>query len=72
MEELRPAVERFFQEYNTPNTLYMIEDADWTLINVYTRAVFPFVKASRLLGGENYPTGSSVIPYLDEVSLSKV
>lgn len=65
---LRSAVETWQEEYPIPDTLGLIDDDDWKSLKVYVVAVEPFVKASRLLGGENYPTASSVIPFLDEIA----
>ena len=64
---LKDAVIKFQEDFATPERLEEIEDKDWDQIEEYIDAIKPFVTASKLLGGENYPTASSVIPFLDEV-----
>jgi hypothetical protein len=46
-----------------------IYDRDWEYIDVYLKVVGPFDAASKLLGGDTYPSASMVIPMLDQVSL---
>ena len=57
----------FFEQFDTPAALEELEEEDWEMLKIYIDAIDPIVKASRLLGGEKYPTASSVIPFLDEV-----
>ena len=65
---LQHAINLFFERFDTPVTLESIDEEDWDLLKVCIEAVEPMVTAPRLLGGEKYPTASSVIPFLDEVS----
>jgi hypothetical protein len=57
------------EEYDKPDHIFINEE-DWDSIAIYIEAIEPFVKASRLLGGENYPSAASTIPFLDEVCAS--
>jgi hypothetical protein len=59
----------FEEEYDKPDYIYINEE-DWECMAIYVEAIEPFVKASRLLGGENYPSAGSTIPFLDEVCVS--
>ena len=42
-------------------------DRDWEAIKVYIDIIKQFEVASRLLGGDTYPTGGMVIPMIDQV-----
>ena len=64
---LRSSLVTFQDQHNMPDRLDPIQDEDWPVLKSYVRGVEPFVSASRLLGGEKYPTASSVIPLIDQV-----
>ena len=69
---LKEHINMFFETYDTPHTLSMIEDEDWENLLVYENALKIVVEAATGLEGELYPTASSVIPFLvtitDELS----
>ena len=44
-----------------------MEDEDWKTISTYVTAVKIISDASDVLEGRDYPTGSSVIPFLDQI-----
>ena len=45
-----------------------LQEEDWKLISAYLIVVGPFEKATKLLGGDNYPAACMVIPMLDQVT----
>jgi hypothetical protein len=45
-----------------------LDEEDWRHIAAYLTVLGPFLKASKLLGGDTYPTVCMVIPMLDQVS----
>ena len=42
-----------------------LSESDWANLEEYTKTVDPFKEAVQLMGGENYPTASRVIPVLE-------
>ena len=69
MIELKNSLQLFVERHghDLPATLEMIEDEDWQIMTQYVRAMKPFVEASKLLGGEKYPSACAAIPLLDQV-----
>lgn len=63
---LKVHVERFQQDDDFSYDL-VLEDDDWTNLSVYVTAVKVISDASDVLEGRDYPTGSSVIPFLDQI-----
>jgi hypothetical protein len=43
---------------------------DWRQLAIYVKSLQALSDASDILEGESYPTASSVIPFLDQVSCS--
>ena len=68
MIQLQNSLVMFMERHELPTDIDMLEDDDWTLLGSYVAGVKPFVSASKLLGGENYPSACAVIPLLDQVS----
>ena len=44
-----------------------LDDEDFERLSSYVKCVKPFTSLSKFLGGEKYPTASSVIPALDQI-----
>ena len=63
---LKVHVERFQQEEDLPYDLLLDED-DWKNLSIYVTAVKVISDASDVLEGRDYPTGSSVIPFIDQI-----
>ena len=63
---LKVHVERLQQQDDFPYDLVLEED-DWKNLSVYVSAVKVISDASDVLEGRDYPTGSSVIPFLDQI-----
>ena len=64
---LKEYIDLFFKEYDTPPSLSALEQEDWKLLLVYENSLRLVVEAAKTLEGELYPTGSSVIPFLDTI-----
>ena len=45
-----------------------LDDDEWHFLEVYKDALKLVVKASEILEGRDYPTASSVIPFLDTIA----
>ena len=65
---LKNHVERFQENEDDKEDEPLNED-DWHNIKIYVNSIQTLSHASDLLEGENYPTASNVIPYLDTVFL---
>ena len=66
--EVRRAVDIFLDEYeNLPDYLDSFDDNEWNVLKTYRDGLNIIVKASIVLEGRDYPTGSSVIPFLDSI-----
>ena len=63
---LKAHVERFQLDDDFPYELFLDED-DWKNLSIYVTAVKVISDASDVLEGRDYPTGSSVIPFLDQI-----
>ena len=82
--ELQEVVELFYTQHDgtLPNQRQMEDDdsdetnplnaaiteREFAVLGDYVKAMEPFLEASSYLGGEKYPSASSVIPMLDEVN----
>jgi len=65
---LKDAVEIFDERHQDDNvTISHMEEGNWRIITVYLAVVAPFIKASRLLGGDTYPASCMVIPMMDQL-----
>jgi hypothetical protein len=71
MLELKSSLQLFLDRYghDLPDTVGMIDDEDWPVMQDYVDSMKPFVEASKLLGGEKYPSVCAAIPLLDQVKL---
>ena len=71
---LKEHIDVFFDSFDVPETLDMIDEDDWELLLIYENALKDVVEAAKVLEGELYPTASSVIPFLDMIfmNLSKL
>ena len=66
--ELRVPVEMFIDSFdNLPDSVTPFEEEEWELLVIYRDAMSLIVKAATVLEGRDYPTSSSVIPYLDTI-----
>ena len=66
--EVRRAVDIFIDEYeNLPDYLEHFDENEWNVLMTYRDGLNIIVKASVILEGRDYPTGSSVIPFLDSI-----
>ena len=66
--ELKEAVELFCSHYeNLPEKVKALEFYEWDSLKVYRDSMELVVKASTMLEGRDYPTASSVIPFLDTI-----
>ena len=67
--ELKEAVTLFFENYDRmPDYCIQLDDDEWHFLEVYKDALKLVVKASEILEGRDYPTASSVIPFLDTIA----
>ena len=66
--EVRRAVDIFIDEYeDLPDYCEEFDETEWDVLKTYRNALDIIVKASVILEGRDYPTGSSVIPFLDSI-----
>ena len=66
--EVRRAVDIFIDDYEKlPDYCEEFEETEWNVLKTYRDALDSIVKASVILEGRDYPTGSSVIPFLDSI-----
>ena len=65
---LKDSVQNFFITYNLPEHVKELEELDVKHLAVYVDAMNKVVEAGTFLEGVNYPTSSSVIPYIDLIS----
>ena len=66
--ELKEAIEIFCSEYEQlPEKIKPLEFFEWESLKVYRDSMELVVKASVMLEGRDYPTASSVIPFLDTI-----
>ena len=66
--EVRRAVDIFIDEYeDLPDYCEEFDETEWDVLKTYRDALDIIVKASVILEGRDYPTGSSVIPFLDSI-----
>ena len=64
---LREVIDKFFDEFETPDKVSPLDDDDWKSVLVYENAMRTIVKASRVFEGAFFPTSSSVIPFLHTI-----
>ena len=50
-----------------PSRIEFLDDKEWEILTVYRDALKLVVKASEVLEGRDYPSSSSVIPFLDAI-----
>ena len=66
--ELKEAVDIFCSDYERlPEKVKTLEFFEWDSLKVYRDSMELIVKASVMLEGRDYPTASSVIPFLDTI-----
>ena len=66
--ELREAIELFCSSYDRlPIYIEALESYEWDTLKVYRDSMELIVKAATILEGRDYPTASSVIPFLDTI-----
>ena len=66
--ELREAIELFCSTYDRlPIYIKALESYEWDTLKVYRDSMELIVKAATILEGRDYPTASSVIPFLDTI-----
>ena len=66
--ELREAIEIFCSTYDRlPNYVEALDFYEWDTLKVYRDSMELIVKAATILEGRDYPTASSVIPFLDTI-----
>ena len=66
--ELKEAIEIFCSDYEQlPEKIKPLEFFEWESLKVYRDSMELVVKASVMLEGRDYPTASSVIPFLDTI-----
>jgi len=66
--ELREAIELFCSTYDRlPTYVESLEFYEWDTLGVYRDSMELIVKAATILEGRDYPTASSVIPFLDTI-----
>ena len=66
--ELRDTVQEYDDRHQLDESdLCGLVDEDWRLIRAYLDIVKPFEKASKLLGGDQYPAAGMVVRMLDEL-----
>ena len=64
---LKVYVEKYQQDFEEFPDQLVLEDKDWKNLSIYVTAVKIVSDASDVLEGRDYPTGSSVIPFLDQI-----
>lgn len=65
---LRLPVEEFDERHQHDNVhISGLEEDDWRIISAYIEVVQPFIKASKLLGGDTYPAACMVVPMVDQL-----
>ena len=66
--ELREAIDLFCSSYDRlPIYVEALEFYEWDTLKVYRDSMELIVKAATILEGRDYPTASSVIPFLDTI-----
>ena len=68
MISLRAAVDHWWMNFEPPLYLEELSREEWGMLQAYVDSTEPFLIASTMLAGENFCTGSSVIPCLDEIN----
>ena len=66
---LKVHIKRLQDEYDDMKEDLILSTEDWHNIALYVRSVKTLADASRILEGRDFPTASSVIPFLDQVNL---
>ena len=66
---MRRSLERWSRECLQASEVPQLDNNDWNNLSVYVNVLEPFVRTSKALGGEKYPTSTLVIPMLDEVGV---
>jgi hypothetical protein len=66
---LKVHVEKFQDDYEGMPVDLVLDPDDWHNLSIYVTSLKTLSDASDLLEGQNYPTASSVIPFLDQVEL---
>ena len=67
MVDLWEYLMKFQDEYNLPANYQYLDDDDLKNLRIYLKCMNPVVQASKLFEGDQYPTASSVIPFIDQV-----
>ena len=62
-------VMKFQEDYDLPDSFDYLDDDDKEDLETYLACMNTVVEASKLFEGDQYPTASSIIPFLDQVNL---
>ena len=62
-------VMKFQEDYDLPDSFDYLDDDDKEDLETYLACMNTVVEASKLFEGDQYPTASYVIPFLDQVNL---
>ena len=65
---LKPHVQKFQEEHEGVDASMVLDEDDWRCLSIYYNSLKTLADNSDMLEGQNYPTASSVIPFLDQVS----
>ena len=64
---LRPHIEKFQDDQVDLDVSLCFDEDDWQNLKIYCNTLKFLSDNSNILEGQNYPTASSVIPFIDQV-----
>ena len=64
---LRPHIEKFQDDQEGLDVSLWFDEDDWQNLKIYFNSLKTLSDNSNILEGQNYPTASSVIPFIDQV-----
>ena len=64
---LRPHIEKFQDDQEGLDVSLCFDEDDWQNLKIYFNSLKTLSDNSNILEGQNYPTASSVIPFIDQV-----
>ena len=64
---LRPHIEKFQDDQVGLDVSLCFDEDDWQNLKIYFNTLKLLSDNSDILEGQNYPTASSVIPFIDQV-----
>lgn len=66
---LRPHVQKFQEDQEGFDDSLCFDEDDWKNLTIYFNSLKTLADNSDMLEGQNYPTASSVIPFIDQVGI---